>query len=136
MQKSHVGSDLNSTEKLELGLAVLARWEDVAQMRGVTESIWPNGGADGLRPALPRVEELLASALGQIANGSLGDAILEMRVDPTKGKLLVLTVACVAKEGICKSSVVAMVVSDANAMLSGKALEGSFGLDGLLAGQI
>ena len=69
---------------LKLGLAVLACQEDIAQVRSVVQSVRPKGCADGLGPPLPCVQELLASALREVADGSLGDAILEVRIYPQK----------------------------------------------------
>jgi len=92
---------------------------------GVAQSVRPKGCADRLRPALPRVQELLASALGEVANGSLSDAILEVSIDPTKGELLALGFACLTEETVSEASVVAVVVGNANAVFGGKALEGA-----------
>ena len=57
-------------------------------MRRVAQSVWPQCRADGLRPALSRVEELLSRALREIADRALRNSILEVGVDPTEGKLL------------------------------------------------
>ena len=121
---------------LELGLAVLARREDIAQVRSVAQSVRPKGCADGLRPLLLCVPELLASALREVADGSLGDAILEVRIYPAKGELLALGLACLTEEAVGKLPIVTVVVGNANAMLSGKALKRSLGVDGLFASQI
>ncbi len=43
------------------------------------------------------MEQLLVRALLEVANGSLGNAILEMRVYPTKGELLSCVVTCLAE---------------------------------------
>ncbi len=72
---------------LKLGLATLARWEDIAQVRGVAQSVRPKGCADGLGPLLPCVQELLASALREVPDGLLGNAILEVRIYPANGEL-------------------------------------------------
>jgi len=103
---------------------------------GVAQSVQPKGCADCLWPALPRVQELLASALGEVTNGSLGDAILEVSVDPTKGELLALGFACLMEETVGEASVVAVVVGDANAVFGGEAVEGSLCVDGFLAGEV
>ena len=105
-------------------------------MSGVAQSVRPKGCADRLRPALPRVQELLASALGEVVNGSLGDAILEVSVDPTKGELLALGFACLTEETVGEASIVAVVVGDANAVFGGKALKGALCVDGFLAGEV
>ena len=136
VQKSHVGSNLDSAESFELGLALLAGREDVAQVRGVAQSVRPEGRADRLRPALPCVQELLSSALREVSNGSLGDAILEVSVDSAKGELLSLRFACLTKEAVREAPIVAVVVGDADPVLGGKAFEGVLRVDGFLASQI
>lgn len=50
------------------------------------------------------MQELLVSALGEVVNGSLGDAILEVSVDPTKGELLALGFACLTEETVGEAS--------------------------------
>ena len=73
------------------------------------------------------MQELLASALQEVADGSLGDAILEVPIYPAKGELLALGLACLTKEAVGESPVVTMVVGDTNDMLNGKAFERSLG---------
>jgi hypothetical protein len=82
------------------------------------------------------VQELLVSALGEVVNGSLGDAILEVSVDPTKGELLALGFTCLTEETVGEASIVAVVVGDANAVFGGKALKGALCVDGFLAGEV
>ncbi len=63
------------------------------------------------------MKQLFAHALREVADGVLGDAILEVGID--------------AVEGIIReSSVVAVIMLNLNAMLSGKGLEGAFGGNG------
>ncbi len=45
-------------------------------------------------PSSPGAQKLLACALREVANAALGDAILEVGVDATEGKLLAGVVAC------------------------------------------
>ncbi len=45
-------------------------------------------------PSSPGVQKLLACALRKVMHGALGDAILEVSVDATEGKLLAGVVAC------------------------------------------
>jgi hypothetical protein len=52
---------------------------------------------------------------------------LEVSVDPTEGELLPLCTAAVFEGILCKLSVVAVVVEDADAMLLGKVFKGLFG---------
>ncbi len=62
--------------------------------------------------------------------------ILEVGVDPTEGELLPLGTAAVLEGVVCKSSIVAVVVEDANAMLLSKVLEGLFGFNCLFRGKL
>ena len=102
----------------------------------MAQSVRPKGCADGLGPLLPCVQELLASALREVADGSLGNAILEVRIYPTKGELLALGLACLTEEAVGESTVVTVVVGDTDAMLSGKLFEGALRSDGFLASKI
>jgi hypothetical protein len=45
------------------------------------------------------VQQLLACALGEVANAALGNIILEVGVDAAKGKLLMSVMACLI-EGV------------------------------------
>ncbi len=79
---------------------------------------------------------MLPSALADIANCTLGDAILEMDFHSVEGKTLVAFVACLLEGVVVKSSVVAVIMLDANAVLGGKGLECSLGGDDLDGGVI
>jgi hypothetical protein len=105
-------------------------------VRSMAQSVWPKGCADGLGPLLPCVQELLASALREVADGLLGDAILEVHIYPAKDELLALGLACLTEEAVGKSTVVTVVVGNTDTMLSGKALARLLGVDGLFASQI
>ena len=73
---------------------------------------------------------MLACALGEVADGALGDAILEVGVYATEGKLLACIVACLPESIVGEAPIVAVVVLDPNAMLGSEGLEGAFGGDG------
>ena len=73
---------------------------------------------------------MLACALGEVADGALGDAILEVGVYATEGKLLACVVACLPEGIVGEAPIVAVVVLDPNAMLGSEGLEGAFGGDG------
>jgi hypothetical protein len=73
---------------------------------------------------------LLACALGEVADGALGDAILEVGVYATEGKLLACVVACLLEGIVVEAPIVAVVVLDSNSMLGSECLEGAFGGDG------
>ncbi len=101
------------------------------KVNGTPECIWPEGQVDGGRPSLARMEELLPCTLSEIPDGLFCNAILEVGIDPTEGEMLPLCTATVLEGVVCKSSIVAMVVEDADAVLLGKVLEGLFGFDHL-----
>jgi hypothetical protein len=91
---------------------------------------------DGGRPALVCMEELLLRILPEISDGFLCNAILEVGIDPTEGESLSFCTAAVLEGVICKSSVVAVVVEDADTVLLGKVLKGSLGVHGFLGGEL
>ena len=80
-----------------------------------------------LRPASACVEQLLARALREIADRALGDAILEMGIHAAEGELLSRVVAGLPESVVLEAPVVAVVVEDLHAALSGKCFEGAFG---------
>jgi hypothetical protein len=79
---------------------------------------------------------LLLSALADIANCTLGDAILEIGVHSAEGKMLAAFVACLLEGVVVKLSMFAVIILDVNAMLGGKGLKCSLGGDGLNGGVI
>ncbi len=99
------------------------------------ECIRPEGQVDGSRPALARMEELLPCTLQEISDGFLCNAILEVGIDPTEGESLSFSTAVVLEGIVCKWSIVAVVVEDADAVLLGEVLEGSLGFHGFLGGK-
>jgi hypothetical protein len=74
-------------------------------------------------PALARVQELLLSALGEVPNCTFGNPILEMGVDPAKGKLLAALLTCLSKNIVRKTTIVAMIVLYCNSVFSSVLLE-------------
>jgi hypothetical protein len=60
----------------------------------------------------------------------LGNAILEVGVYATEGKLLACVVACLLEGIVGEAPIVAVVVLDPNAMLGSEGLKGAFGGDG------
>ncbi len=62
--------------------------------RGVTQCVGPQREVHCSQPSSPGVQQLLACALREVANAALGDAILEVGVDDTEGKLLAGVMAC------------------------------------------
>ena len=72
------------------------------------------------------VEELLLCTLSEVPDGLFCDAVLEMGIDPTKREMLPLCTAAVLEGIVCKSSIVAVVVEDRDAVLLGKVVNGLF----------
>jgi hypothetical protein len=106
------------------------------EVDGTPEGIWPKGQVDGGRPSLARMEELLLCTLLKVPDSFLCNADSEVGVDPTKGEPLSLGTSAVLEGLVCKLSVVAMVVEDADAVLLGKVLEGLFGFHCLFRGKL
>ncbi len=77
------------------------------------------------------MEQLLTSALTEVANCTLGISILEMGVDAAEGKTLAAVVACLLEGIVVEAAVATVVVLDANAVLGGNGLKGLLGCDGL-----
>ncbi len=73
------------------------------------------------------MEQLLASALREVADGALGDAILEVGIDAAEGELLSCFMAGLLEGIVMEAPVVAVVVLDPHTMLGSKGLEGAFG---------
>ncbi len=80
-----------------------------------------------LRPASVCVEQLLARALREVADGALGDPILEMGIDAAEGELLSRFVAGLFEGVVLEAAIVAMVVEYPHAVLSGECLKCAFG---------
>ncbi len=77
------------------------------------------------------VEQFLASAFGEVADGALGDAILESGIDAAEGKLMLRIVAGLLEGIVKEATVVAVVVLDLHTVFGGEGLEGAFGCYGL-----
>jgi hypothetical protein len=84
-----------------------------------------------LRPSSVSVKQLLTRALQEVADGSLGNAILEVSIYATEGKLLALFVARLLECIVGESPIVAMTMLNFYAVLGGEGLEGAFCGDGL-----
>ena len=90
---------------------------------------------DSSWPSLSGVEQLFSSALGEAADGLLGNTILEMGVDTAEGESLTGLFACRLEIVVSKAAVIAVVMFDANTVLFGESFEGMFCGDGFLGGQ-
>ncbi len=84
-----------------------------------------------LRPASTCVEQLLASAFGEVVDGALSDAILEVGIDAAEGELLSRVLAGLLEGVVVEVTIVAVVVLDLHTVFGGKGLEGAFGCYGL-----
>ncbi len=73
------------------------------------------------------MEQLLARALQKVANGVLGDAILEVGIDAAEGELLLCVMAGLLEGVVVVAPVVAVVVLDPHSVLGSEGLEGAFG---------
>ncbi len=93
------------------------------EVNGTPEGIQPKGQVDGGLPSLARMEELLPCTLLKVPAGFLCNAILEVGIDPTEGESLPPCTAAVFKGVVCKSSIVAVVVEDADAVRLAKCLK-------------
>jgi hypothetical protein len=109
---------------------VLQHWQAIVEECGIAQGVWPQRKVHCLRPASVSMQQLLAHALQEVADGVLGNAILEVSVYATEGELLALLVACLLECIIGKPTVVAVVMLNFYAMLSGEGLDGAFGGDG------
>ena len=69
-------------------------------------------------------------ALGEVANAVIGDAILEVGVYDTEGKLLVRVMTCLFEGIVRESPIVTVAVLDSNTMFGSKGLKCAFGSDG------
>jgi hypothetical protein len=91
--------------------------------RRVAQCVWPQSCVHCRRPLLACMQEVLSGTLREVPDGTLGNSILEMRIDPAEGELLLVLLACLSECIVRKSTIVAMVVFDGYAMLGGESLE-------------
>ena len=87
---------------------------------------------DGRWPTMMCAEQLFPRTLTEVLNGLLSDPILEMGVDAAEGEPLICARTCSFEVVVSKSTIVAMVMQYFDAVLIGKVLEGSLGVDSLL----
>ncbi len=98
--------------------------------RSVAQGVGPQRKVHRCEPSSPDVQQLLACALREVTNAALGDTILEVGIDATKGKLLLSVVACLFEDVAQEAPIVAVIVLDPNTVLSSKGLKGTFCGDG------
>ncbi len=78
-------------------------------------------------------QQLLSLSLQEVANGSLGNVILEMGVYATKGELLSCFMACLLEGVVMEAPIVATIMLDPHAMFGSILLEGTFLVETVLA---
>ncbi len=78
--------------------------------QGVSQGVWPQRKVNFLWPASASVQQLLARALQEIADGALSNAILEMGVYGTEGELLARFVVHLLERIVRESTVVAVIM--------------------------
>ena len=76
------------------------------------------------------------SCLSDVSVGSLSDAILEVSVDATEAKCLLLLLARCFECVVGKSAIVCMICFDAYAVIACKSLEGSLGINCFLRSEV
>jgi hypothetical protein len=76
--------------------------------------------------------QLFPRTLAEVPNGLLSDPILEMGVDAAEGEPLICARTCSFEVVVGKLTIVAMLIQYFDAVLIGKVLEGSLGVDSLL----
>ncbi len=86
----------------------------------IPQGIWPKDQVNGGWPLLLHMEELIPCALTEIADGFLGNAILEVGIDATEGEALPICIATVLLCIVGKVSIFAVVVEDMDTVLLGK----------------
>ena len=69
------------------------------------------------------------------SNSLLSYSILEMGIDAAKGETLICTHTCRFEIVVSKLTIVAMVMQNSHAMLLGKVLKSSFGVESLLCSE-
>ncbi len=94
------------------------------------QGVWPQCKVNCLWPASASVQQSLARALQEIADGALGDAILEVSIYATLGELLARVVACLLECIDGELTVVAVIMLNVYDVLGGKSLKGAFGGNG------
>jgi hypothetical protein len=74
-----------------------------------------------------RVKQLLARTLQEVADGLLGNAILEVSIYTTKGKLLARIMTCPLEGVVVELPIVAVVVEDFHSVFGRVLLKGKLG---------
>ena len=95
--------------------------------RGIAQCVGPQCKVRRCGPSSPGVQQLLACAFGEVADGALGNAILKVGVHTTEGKLLARVVTCLFKGVVGELPIVTVVVLDSDTVFGNEGLKGAFG---------
>ena len=93
---------------------------------GVAQGVRPQRKVHRCRPLSPGMQQLLACILREIVNAALGNTILKMGVDATKGKLLARVAARLFECVVGEAPIVAVIVLGPNAVLGSEGLKSAF----------
>ena len=102
------------------------------EVHRISQGVRPMGQMKDSQPLVPCMAQLLSCALTEVGNGLFGYSILKMSIDAAKGNSLICTCACILEVIVDELTIVTMVVKNLHAMLFGKVLKSSFGVDCLL----
>ncbi len=91
--------------------------------RRIAQCVWPQSCVHCRWQLLACMQELLSGAFREVLDGTLGNSILEMHIDPAEGELLLVLLACLLECIVRKSTIVAMVVFDGYTVLGSKSLK-------------
>ncbi len=74
-----------------------------------------------------RVEQLLLCTFQEVPDGSLGNAILKVGIDPTEGESLPCVLACLSTGIVVEATIVAVIMEDPDSMFCSVLLTGELG---------
>ncbi len=93
----------------------------------ISQCIWPQCKVDCHQPACAHMEQLFPCAFQEVPDGSLGDAILKVGIDPTEGELLPCVMACLSGGIVMEVSIVAVIMEDLDSMFCSVLFKGKLG---------
>ncbi len=108
-------------------MCIFQHWQAIVEECSLAKGVWPQGKVHCFRPVRASVDQLLECTLREVPNGLLDNAILEVHIYDTKGKLLLRIVAGLLEGIVVELPFVAVVVLDSHTVLGGVLLEGAFG---------
>ena len=93
---------------------------------GVAQGVGPQCKVDCCRQASTSMQQLLARALQEVADGALDDAILEVGIEAAEEELLVHVMARLFEGIVGELSIVAVIMLNFDYVLGGEGLKGVF----------